>query len=83
VGPWNFIEVSAVAADKRGNILVLHRGAHPIIEFSPDGKFVRAWGDGLCSEGKLGLIPPAFRTPMHFTNWMGSSSVGCRFLPNK
>ena len=32
-GPWNFIQVASVAATARGNILVLHRGAHPIMEF--------------------------------------------------
>src|SRR6059036_1572167 len=42
-GPWNFIQVSAVAVTARGNILVLHRGAHPVMEFEPGGKFVRSW----------------------------------------
>src|SRR5215472_4382498 len=46
-GPWNFIQVAAVAMTTRGNILVLHRGAHPVMEFEPNGKFVRAWGDGM------------------------------------
>ena len=32
-GPWNFIQVAAVAIDRRGHVLVLHRGAHPIMEF--------------------------------------------------
>src|SRR5713101_5460956 len=49
-GPWNFIQVAAVAATARGNILVLHRGAQPIMEFESGGKFVRSWGHGLISE---------------------------------
>ena len=56
-GPWNFIQVASVATHPNGNILVLHRGAHPIMEFEPGGKFVRSWGDGLISEGKVVYIP--------------------------
>jgi hypothetical protein len=55
-GPWNFIQVSGVAVDAQGHILVLHRGAHPIMEFESNGKFVRSWGDGMFSEGKVGAI---------------------------
>ena len=42
-GPWNFIQAPAVAITSGGNVLVLHRGAHPIIEFDSGGKFVRSW----------------------------------------
>jgi len=45
-GPWNLIQVPGVAVDTRGHVLVLHRGAHPILEFESGGKFVRSWGDG-------------------------------------
>src|ERR1700733_2469084 len=55
-GPWNFIQVSGVAVDAQGHILVLHRGAHPILEFESNGKFVRSWGTGMFSEGKVGAI---------------------------
>lgn len=58
-GPWNFIQVASVAVSSRGRILVLHRGAHPMMEFEPDGRFVRSWGDGMFSEGKVGAIPRA------------------------
>lgn len=60
-GPWNFGAVPGVAIDARGNVLVLHRGAQPIMEFEPDGKFVRAWGEGIFSEGKVTRIAPAHR----------------------
>ena len=56
-GPWNFIQVASVAISARGSILVLHRGAHPIMEFEGDGTFDRSWGDGMFSEGKVGGIP--------------------------
>ena len=56
--PWYFGEVSGVATTKEGNILVLHRGAQPIMEFDPAGKFLRSWGNGMFSEGKVTRVPP-------------------------
>jgi hypothetical protein len=61
--PWYFGEVAAVATTKEGNILVLHRGAHPLLEFDPVGKFLRSWGDGMISEGKVGRVEPQDRAP--------------------
>lgn len=55
--PWNLIQVTNVAVTQKGNILVLHRGAHPILEFDPGGKLIRSWGDGMFSEGKVAAIP--------------------------
>lgn len=52
-GLWNLIQVPGVAVDARGHVLVLHRGAHPMLEFDSAGKFVRSWGDGMFSEGKV------------------------------
>jgi DNA-binding beta-propeller fold protein YncE len=65
-GAWNFIQVASVAATARGSVLVLHRGAHPIMEFEPGGRFVRSWGDAMFSEGKVAAIPQA--------NWTESAS---------
>jgi DNA-binding beta-propeller fold protein YncE len=62
-GPWNFIEVPAVAEMANGNVLVLHRGAFPIMEFEPGGKFVRAWGDGMFTLGKVMAVPRANWSP--------------------
>jgi len=72
-GPWNFIQVSGVAVDAQGHILVLHRGAHPIMEFDSNGKLVRSWGDGMFSEGKVGAIALADRVPGHalYRRFMG------------
>ena len=61
--PWNFGQIVAVATGADGNILVLHRGRQPIMVFTPDGTFVRAWGEGLFSNGKVLGIPPEDRTP--------------------
>ena len=44
---WNFGEVPGVAADSRGHVFVFHRGEHPIMEFAPDGRMIRSWGEGL------------------------------------
>ena len=62
-GPWNLIQAPGVAVDARGHVLVLHRGAHPILEFESGGKFVRSWGDGMFSEGKVVAVPPGDRAP--------------------
>ena len=59
---WNFIQVSSVAVTPRGTVLVFHRGAHPIMEFESGGKFLRSWGDGEFSEGKVAAIPEKFWT---------------------
>jgi DNA-binding beta-propeller fold protein YncE len=59
---WNFIQVASVAVTARGSVLVLHRGAHPIMEFDTNGKFVRSWGDGMFSEGKVAAVPEAHWT---------------------
>jgi DNA-binding beta-propeller fold protein YncE len=55
--PWNLIQASSVAIGPKGNVLVLHRGAHPVLEFDSAGKFIRSWGDGMISEGKVAGIP--------------------------
>src|ERR1051326_7095180 len=60
-GSWNFIQVSGVAVTDDGHVLVLHRGAHPILEFESSGKFVRSWGNGMFSEGKVVAIAQADR----------------------
>jgi hypothetical protein len=62
-GPWNLIQAPGVAVDSRGHVLVLHRGAHPILEFESGGKFVRSWGDGMFSEGKVVTVPASDRAP--------------------
>ncbi len=61
--PWHFGEVVAAATTKAGNILVFHRGAHPIMEFDAHGKFLRSWGDGMISEGKVTRVEPKDRAP--------------------
>ena len=61
--PWHWGEVAAVATTAEGNILVFHRGAHPVMEFDVAGDFIRSWGEGMISEGKVTRIPPKARSP--------------------
>ena len=42
----NFGSTSGIAFNSKGHIFVFHRGPNPLIEFDPDGNFLRAWGDG-------------------------------------
>jgi sugar lactone lactonase YvrE len=43
----NFRGTSGIAFNSRGNIFVIHRGPMPVMEFDPDGSFIRGFGDGL------------------------------------
>jgi DNA-binding beta-propeller fold protein YncE len=74
-GPWNYIQVASVALHPNGNILVLHRGAHPIIEYDQAGKYIRSWGDGLIAFGKVVYIPEKDRGKPDGT----ASPVGSRY----
>lgn len=60
---WNFGETAGVATDGRGHVFVLHRGVHPIMEFAPDGRMVRSWGDGMY------IRPHAIRVDTHGNIW--------------
>ena len=44
---WNFQETPGVAVDAQDHVYVLHRGEHSLMEFTPEGKLVRSWGDEL------------------------------------
>jgi DNA-binding beta-propeller fold protein YncE len=43
----NFGSVSGVAINSKGHVFLLHRGPSPLMEFTAEGQFVRALGDGL------------------------------------
>jgi DNA-binding beta-propeller fold protein YncE len=38
--------VSGIAVGPSGTIVTLNRGYHPVMEFKPDGSFLRSWGEG-------------------------------------
>ena len=43
---WAFTEVVGVAVDSGERVFVFCQGAHPLIVFDKDGRFVDAWGAG-------------------------------------
>jgi len=47
--PLTFEGISAVTADQRGNIYVIHRPADgdPVVVLDPHGNFIRSWGKGM------------------------------------
>jgi DNA-binding beta-propeller fold protein YncE len=56
--PWNLIQAASVAVSPRGTVIVVHRGAHPILEFQANGRFLRSLSDEIdISEGKVAAIP--------------------------
>src|ERR1035441_2344815 len=42
---WNLGETSGVDVDKDDNVWVFNRGAHPVIQFDRNGKFLQAWNE--------------------------------------
>ena len=44
---WYYDEASWVAIDAKGHVYVFNRGPHNIIEYEPNGKFVRSFGEGM------------------------------------
>src|SRR4051812_24638694 len=42
-----FGQVSAVATDSADRVFIFHRGEHPVVVLDRDGRYLRAWGDGL------------------------------------
>src|ERR1700681_3672181 len=48
----NMAEVVGTALDSKGHVFVLNRGHQPILEFNPDGTFMRSIGEGIPTEGQ-------------------------------
>ena len=44
---WQLPDVAAVAVDRRDDVYVFNRGAHPMIVFDREGNFLTSWGEGL------------------------------------
>ena len=40
-------QVPGVAVDSQDKVYALNRGAHPVIIFDPEGRFLGSWGEGL------------------------------------
>ncbi len=44
---WDVLEVSAVATDSQDRVFVFNRSDHPVAVFSPEGRFLFSWGEGV------------------------------------
>ncbi len=44
---WDVLEVASVATDSQDRVYVFNRSDHPVAVFTPDGKFLFSWGEGL------------------------------------
>jgi len=42
---YSYRDGAAVCVDSKDNVYVFNRGAHPVIVFDRDGKFLRSWGE--------------------------------------
>ena len=42
---WALGQVAGVAVDSQDRVYVFHRGAHPVIVFDRDGRYLSSWGD--------------------------------------
>ena len=55
---WNFVEVAGVATDSHDRVYAFNRGAHPVIVFDREGKFLNAWGEGVFTNAHGIFIGP-------------------------
>lgn len=81
-GPWNYIQVTSVAVMKNGNILVMHRGDDPLLEYKPDGTLIGPFGDVKFSHGKvmpmLKEVAAAGRNPATMSGYQAVyGAAGC------
>ena len=44
---YTYGDCAAVCVDSKDNVYVFTRGAHPVIVFDRDGKFLRSWGEDI------------------------------------
>ena len=49
---------ASLAFDRQGHLWVLHRGKQPFVEYDADGKFIRAFGEGLLERSHGFRIDP-------------------------
>jgi DNA-binding beta-propeller fold protein YncE len=55
---WSFVEVAGVATDSKDRVYAFNRGAHPMIVFDREGKFLNAWGEGVFTNAHGIFIGP-------------------------
>lgn len=77
--PLSLERISAVTADKQGNLYVLHRPAHgnPIVVLDAQGNLLRSWGQGMFK------IPHGIRLDPDGNVWTvdANTSMVYKFMP--
>ena len=58
----NFGGTSGIAFNSKGNIFVIHRGPMPLMEFDPDGHFIRGFGVFIAALMAVGALFGALNT---------------------
>src|SRR5262245_862688 len=79
--PLTLEGISAVTADQKGNIYVIHRpenGGDPIVVLDPKGNFIRSWGKGMYK------IPHGIRIDSAGNVWTldANTSMVYKFTPD-
>jgi DNA-binding beta-propeller fold protein YncE len=74
-GLWNYWQVTGVAVEKNGSILVLHRGDDPILEYRPNGELIGTFGDVKFSHGKVMPLSKAVAEKGHKPDMSGYQAV--------
>jgi len=74
---WNYWQVTSVAVEKNGNILVMHRGDFPILEYKPNGDLIGPWGQVKFESGKVMPVAQQFRNPAKSAYQAVYGPAGC------
>jgi len=52
---WDHADVAGVAVDSHDNVFLFTRAEHPVIVYDRNGKFLRAWGEGVFTRRTHGI----------------------------
>ncbi len=44
---WNILDITGVAVDSHDRVFTFSRSEHPVCMFSPEGRFLGSWGEGV------------------------------------
>jgi len=44
---WSHGDVAGVATDSHDHVYVFNRSEHPVIVYTPDGEYIKSWGEGV------------------------------------
>jgi hypothetical protein len=75
---WSYVEVAGVACDSQDRVYVFNRGAHPVIVFDEEGKFLNACGEGLFKSPHDIFIDRETASGLRTTRTTGSSTSAPR-----